>query len=295
MRSAGLIVGLTFAALAVAIVPALAQISAASVGRGGTGFAIMDEETTGLANPALLGRGIYNWAAPMPAPASAMGGNWNGQIGASWDTEGYANDKLIQLAANRVGEDWGLALGWGSTSGDKYWYASFGKQLKAKPGGNGWFWGATLQVPQHLDLGFNKTTVDLGLAFTNVTRWFGGGIWSFGVIGRNVFDEKTLGLLNDWNGEMMGGFTVDAGLGLTYPRCRVAFDQVDVFDKVDRYWNAGAEYDVCPHFTGRIGLNDHDFTWGGSLHNDRIAVDFGRIEYSPGHYGMLGIRYFGAW
>lgn len=288
MKSKGLTAGLV--AVLVVVTLALASttcvwaggggLEAMTLGRGAAGLAIWDGPTTGSYNPALLGRGAFNWLEPPPVVANPGGDWWVGEIGASRseDTKGVA------LSTSRIGEHYGWGIQWGEEGDRRDFSLEYGARLCRTPGDNGWFYGVDVRVPQCPDF-TDSVTVGAGLLYTNQVKLVEPGIWSFALRGDNIVS----------NSKHDRSFTWDGGLGLTYPRARLAFDVLDISDQRNRSWNAGAEYDACKHLTLRIGDRNHDFTWGGSLKVKRLSFDFGREELSPGHYDMFGLRYCTSW
>ena len=176
--------------LLVVSLPAFAQIGAASYGRGNTGYAITNEDSTGLANPAALPRlGMWSgdaWVQDGDKGPDAP--NWGMIAGYSQDLNSWSNDWALQMAAKRRdNKAWGIGLGFiSSDSGDmKSWYASFGKEFSNKC--NKWSWGITAELPKSVS-GPDYVTFDAGLLYAAPTQMFGGATWSFGLIGRDILN-----------------------------------------------------------------------------------------------------------
>jgi len=288
MRSVGLI-----AVLVVSCLPAFAQFGASALGRADVGVAITNEVATGIYNPAALVR-VNDWDPVCPEEGDGAA-YWEGTAGYTQDTEGYADEWGVGLAARKLNDDFGIGIAFADFGeGDKGWAFSYGKRFVEKAGGNGWSWGLTARVPKS-DMGPDKTLADLGVLFTNSTPWFGGGTWSFGVVGRDIFDE--------WGDVPGGGTTVDAGLALTFSRLRLAADVWDVFSNtdVDAYddggseFAIGAEHKVCKILTVRTGYADDDWCWGFSARWRKLVADYGRMVYDDDgdvdHYGEFSLRY----
>ena len=290
MRSIGLIVVLVASCL-----PAFAQSGAASLGRGDVGVAITNESATGIVNPAALPR-INDWDPVCPSETKD-GAYWEGTAAYTQDTEGYANEWGVNLAARKLNDNFGIGLAFADFGGgDKSWAFSYGKKLACC--GGAWSWGANVRVP-HSTTGLDRTTVDLGVLYVKPTTMFGGGNWSFGAVGYDIFDE--------WGDFEGGGTTIDAGLGLTLKRFRLAADVWDITnnsevagsDDSGTQFAIGAEYKVCKMLTVRTGWEQDGWTWGGSIRYRKLVADYGRIEYDNDEdvtkFGEMSLRYIDQW
>ena len=296
MRSVGLtaaIVVLAFAFVGTAIASESIGLNAAMLGRGGTSVSFTNEDATGFTNPATLSN------IDVDGQASDPEDKWVGQFGYSQDMQADDDVWLLQGAARRRGDTYGIGLGYAEAFDDHLFYAAYGDRFVEKPGDNGWSWGLNLKSwasSRYMRSHTNEITLDAGLSYTNTTKLFGGGNWSFGAVAVDALDR--------WQRYY------NAGVGLQLGRLRLAADAIDVSDEWDTEFNFGAEYEVCKYFTARAGSMDSDLTFGATLKYGRLAIDYGWLDLDVDNhvipqngcecevdddYDALSVRYVYSW
>ncbi len=239
-------------------------LNAAQLGRGGVGVGLTsNEQTTYSVNPGALG--TYQ---PWGPGAYSEKPKWEsaGEYGFTHDADGLGTWTAAGTA-RFVGKPWGVGIGYSSLGDENVWTAGFGTQAVTFRNGSTLGVGVGVNIP-HSDSGGNTTTWDLGALYTLPKVEVGSipATFSAGFVARDIFGAE--------------GRTYDLGVGVTARDWRVGVDAWDVSNEFHRSFELGGEYRPIEWGTVRIGVLDHDFTWGLSAHYNGFSLDYAHVASS---------------